>query len=467
MDFGSVLFVLFLCCPDIWAQNTENSQTEFLDSLVQILGVVGPDLVRFALVKCGERPEIEFDLNTYHDVSSVVSAVKKLSQSSTSPGGLTSNDRQAPDALIMISDRNSSGINSYTLEYLISFGVKVWLVGVKEADYNAFKDFGDNVDRCEVFSVQDVTSFSNILNELTQSFCHWIKHRLDLAPPDSVKFSEVQSRRARVSWTYSGNRVQWFNILIKSDSRWVDVLPHKRTTELLHLKPNTSYEIHITAFVLKGVLLGGPGRCSGSLEVLVDQMWSSVCAEDFGQTEAEVVCRELDCGGVSELQRALFTEGSAVGRSFHCNGAETALKDCKSSETRCSAAANITCTDDVVLRLTEDSCKGYLMLRHEDQWKYVKTVDPDLDLDFGSALCQQLDCGLAVYVGYEKGFDPFWRLDSDCVKQRAGLRHCLVHDSNNTHEVDRLFLACTEYSLISESQFPLKKSLSPWGTRLL
>ncbi|KAK7916762.1 hypothetical protein WMY93_012523 [Mugilogobius chulae] len=73
-------------------------------------------------------------------------------------------------------------------------------------------------------------------------------------------------------------------------------------------------------------------------------MWSSVCAEDFGQTEAEVVCGELDCGGVSELQRALFTEGSAVGRSFHCNGAETALKDCESSETRCSAAANITCT---------------------------------------------------------------------------------------------------------------------------
>ncbi|KAK7916758.1 hypothetical protein WMY93_012519 [Mugilogobius chulae] len=169
-------------------------------------------------------------------------------------------------------------------------------------------------------------------------------------------------------------------------------------------------------------LSGGPGRCSGSLEVLVDQMWSSVCAEDFGQTEAEVVCRELDCRGVSELQRALFTEGSAVGRSFHCNGAETALKDCESSETHCSAAANITCTD---------------------QWRDVKPIDRDVDLDFGSVLCQQLGCGLALRVSYKEGLEPFWWLDPECVKQRAGLRHCLVHDENNTQDTDSIRLMCS------------------------
>ncbi|KAK7916761.1 hypothetical protein WMY93_012522 [Mugilogobius chulae] len=624
----------------IWTQNTENTQTEcsltedhradvlllldgftnitsedfskvteFLDSLVQILGVVGLDSVRFALVKCGERPEIEFDLNTYHDVSSVVGAVKNLSQSPASPGGLTSNDvdflwktifmktdeggrDNAPDALIMISDRNSSGINRYTLEYLLSFGVKVLIVGVKEADYNALKDFGDNVDRSEVFSVQDVTDFSNILNELTQSFCRWIKHRLDLAPPESVKFSDVQSRRARVSWTYNGNRVQWFNVFIKSDSRGLDVLPHKRTTELLHLKPNTSYEIHIIQYAIHAfqsgrsppvisylttqqgkaliplpthlllllslhtpppaplspltpppaplsphtpppappsphtpppapplsphtsscsfslpthlLLLPSPhtpppaplsphtpppapplsphtSSCSFSLpthlHLLLSLFPHTSCffthpvfvfgrLEDFGQTEAEVVCRELDCGGVSELQRALFTEGSAVGRSFHCNGAKTALKDCESSETHCSAAANITCTDDVALRLSGDHCRGYLMLRHEDQWKYVKTVDQDLDLDFGSALCQQLDCGLAVQVSYEVGFDP-WRLDSDCVKQRAGLRHCLVHDSNNTQEDDILYLVCSDYYPDLRITFSSQEESQSMGDRAL
>ncbi|KAK7916764.1 hypothetical protein WMY93_012525 [Mugilogobius chulae] len=509
--------------------------TEFLDSLVQILGVVGLDSVQFALVKSDKKPEIEFDFNTYHDVSSVVGAVKNLSQSPASPGDLTSEGVEfvrktvfhtdeggrdnAPDALILISDRNSSGVNKDTVRLLWHSNVKVFIVGIKEADYSDLNHTGDDLDGSEVFFAQDLKALPSVLNEFIQSFCYWIKSKHDLAPPESVRFSDVESRRARVSWTYNGRSVKWFYVVIKPDSRWVDVLPHKRTTELLHLKPNTSYEIQISTYesaigppvighfttqqgkvVLSFLrhcqllfslpthlhllhslptpplpphtsscsslspthplapslvlclcladsvrLSGGPGRCSGSLEVLVDQMWSSVCAEDFGQTEAEVVCRELDCGGVSELQRALFTEGSAVGRSFHCNGAETALKDCESSETRCSAAANITCTDDVMLWLGGLRCSGYLMLIHEDKWRLVKPLNQhqDLDLDFGSALCQQLGCGLAVHVGYETTNNPFWMLDPECVNEKAGLRHC-VHDSNNTEDMDRLFLTCSE-----------------------
>ncbi|KAK7916763.1 hypothetical protein WMY93_012524 [Mugilogobius chulae] len=494
MDSGGVLFVLFLCSSECSLTEDHRADvlllldgftnitsedfskvTEFLDSLVQILGVFGLDSVQFALVKCDERPEIEFDLNTYHDVSSVVGAVKKLTQSPASAGDLTSEgvefvrktifdkDRgardNAPDALILISDRNSSGVNRDTVIHLWSLAVKVLIVGVKEADYSELKDVRNGLDRSEVFTVQNFTSFPDILNELTQSFCRWIKHKLDLVPPAPVKFSDVQSRRARVSWTFYGS-VEVFYVFIKSDMRWLKVWGDKRTTELLHLKPNTDYEVHISAY--KSALgppaisylttqqdsvrlSGDPGRCSGSLEVLVDQMWSSVCAEDFGQTEAEVVCRELDCGGVSELQRALFTEGSAVGRSFHCNGAETALKDCESSETRCSAAANITCSDDVTLRLSGDHCEGFLMLRHEDQWRDVKPVDREVDLDFGSVMCQQLGCGLALRVSYKEGLEPFWWLDPECVKQRAGLRHCLVHDENNTQDMDSIRLMCSDH----------------------
>ncbi|KAK7904397.1 hypothetical protein WMY93_017004 [Mugilogobius chulae] len=131
-------------------------------------------------------------------------------------------------------------------------------------------------------------------------------------------------------------------------------------------------------------LIGGPGRCSGSLEVLVNHTWSSVCAEDFDLTKAEMLCRELDCGGVSEFQGVLLTDGPVVGRSIHCNGTETAL-------TTVSALRH-----DVTLWLDGLHCSGYLMLKYEDQWRHVNTVDQDMDLDFGSALCQQLGCGLAL-----------------------------------------------------------------------
>ncbi|XP_055004150.1 deleted in malignant brain tumors 1 protein-like isoform X2 [Boleophthalmus pectinirostris] len=181
----------------------------------------------------------------------------------------------------------------------------------------------------------------------------------DLPKPESLSFYDVQPRRARVSWTFSGSSLSLFVLQTKPHTKVVVVPEYVRTAELLHLKPNTSYEIFIRAYRSEWSmsvtgrlttppdsvrLSGGPGRCSGSLEVHTDQLWSSVCAEGFGQTEAEIICRELDCGGVSDLQGALITEGSVVGRSFHCSGAEAALKDCESSETLCSAAANITCT---------------------------------------------------------------------------------------------------------------------------
>ncbi|KAK7919096.1 hypothetical protein WMY93_010380 [Mugilogobius chulae] len=289
--------------------------TRFLETLVQNLGVVGLGLVRFALVKCGVEPKIEFYLNTYNDVSSVVSAVKSLSQSPASPGDLTCNivelrktifptDREdridAPDALIVISDRKSPDINPDAVGALWRAYVKVFIVAVKEADYSQM----NNTENLDVVYVQNFNSFPNILIKFTQCFCRWIKQSLDLAPPESVTFSEVQSRRARVSWTYS-------------DRSWTCLMCSYHLSRGSSLSQDTKDSVRLS---------GGPGRCSGSPEVLVDHMWTSVCAEDFGQTEAEVLCRELDCGGVSELQGALSSEESAVRRSFHCRGTETTLK---------------------------------------------------------------------------------------------------------------------------------------------
>ncbi|XP_055016253.1 collagen alpha-1(XIV) chain-like [Boleophthalmus pectinirostris] len=225
MDFGRVLFVLLLCYSGTWAQITQNPQTEcslsedhradvllfldrfnhissedfskvkdFLVALVQILGVVGLDSVQIALVKCGGKPEIEFYLNTYHDLPSVVSAVRKISQSPASPGDLTTDavesavqtifhtvqgDRlSAPNVLILISDRNSSGINRDTVKHFWSLSSKVFIVGVKGADYSELKDIGMGLDKTEVYTVEDFSGFPNTLRDLTHSFCHWIKQML-------------------------------------------------------------------------------------------------------------------------------------------------------------------------------------------------------------------------------------------------------------------------------------------------
>ncbi len=64
--------------------------------------------------------------------------------------------------------------------------------------------------------------------------------------------------------------------------------------------------------VLSEVRLVGGSRCSGRLEILHDQSWMSVCDTAFDQQDAEVVCRELDCGApVQVLGAAAFDKGDA------------------------------------------------------------------------------------------------------------------------------------------------------------
>ena len=99
-------------------------------------------------------------------------------------------------------------------------------------------------------------------------------------------------------------------------------------------------------------LVNGTSPCSGRLEVKSNQQWSSVCEDDFDQQDAEVVCRELGCGAPSVLQGALYGEVEAPmwTKEFQCGGNESALLDCRSSD-----SARNTCSPGKAVGLT---CSG-------------------------------------------------------------------------------------------------------------
>ena len=78
-------------------------------------------------------------------------------------------------------------------------------------------------------------------------------------------------------------------------------------------------------------LVGGPGRCSGHVEVLHQQVWGTVCDDLWDLKEAGVVCQQLGCGqAVSTLGKAHFSPGS--GNIFldnlQCSGVERYLGQC-------------------------------------------------------------------------------------------------------------------------------------------
>ncbi len=86
--------------------------------------------------------------------------------------------------------------------------------------------------------------------------------------------------------------------------------------------------------VFSEVRLVGVSRCSGRLEILHDQTWISVCDAAFDQQDAEVVCRELDCGApVQVLGAAAFDKGDAQmwSQEIECRGNESQIHLCPTS----------------------------------------------------------------------------------------------------------------------------------------
>ncbi len=94
--------------------------------------------------------------------------------------------------------------------------------------------------------------------------------------------------------------------------------------------------------ITSDVKLIGNTSCSGRLEILHDQTWMSVCDAVFDQQDAEVVCRELDCGApVQVLGAAAFDKGDAQmwKQEIHCRGDESQIHLCPTSplhESKCS-----------------------------------------------------------------------------------------------------------------------------------
>ncbi|XP_075967752.1 scavenger receptor cysteine-rich type 1 protein M130-like isoform X3 [Anarhichas minor] len=189
-------------------------------------------------------------------------------------------------------------------------------------------------------------------------------------------------------------------------------------------------------------LVDGTSLCSGRLEVKSDQSnqwWSSVCEDDFDQQDAEVVCRELDCGAPSVLQGALYGEVEAPKwtKEFQCGGHESALLDCRSSgsdRNTCSPgkAVGLTCSEPVRLVGGASRCAGRLEVKHQGDWRPVHGFD--WTLKKVADVCSMLDCGSAVYIGPSYRAAPLrgsllW-INSDCLDSGSAVRECSTSGSS-------------------------------------
>uniref|UniRef100_W5LW05 SRCR domain-containing protein n=1 Tax=Lepisosteus oculatus TaxID=7918 RepID=W5LW05_LEPOC len=153
-------------------------------------------------------------------------------------------------------------------------------------------------------------------------------------------------------------------------------------------------------------LAGGRSLCSGRVEVLRGMSWGTICEADFEMKDAEVVCRELDCGFPAQLLRgAHFGEGQGPIRTeeIQCQGNETRIHNCPTSTREhqsCTHSSDISlvCTEYSAYRLVggPDSCSGWVELQYRGEYRTV--CDQYWDLRDATVLCQQLGCREAVAV---------------------------------------------------------------------
>ncbi|XP_041425409.1 scavenger receptor cysteine-rich domain-containing group B protein-like [Xenopus laevis] len=79
------------------------------------------------------------------------------------------------------------------------------------------------------------------------------------------------------------------------------------------------------------VRLVGPSPCEGRVEIFYAQKWGTICYHMWDMIEAEVVCRELNCGTATETTTdGKYGPGGVYSGldSFQCKGNETQLLQC-------------------------------------------------------------------------------------------------------------------------------------------
>ncbi|XP_073693824.1 scavenger receptor cysteine-rich type 1 protein M130-like [Garra rufa] len=163
----------------------------------------------------------------------------------------------------------------------------------------------------------------------------------------------------------------------------------------------------------------------------------SVCDAAFDQQDAEVVCRELDCGApVQVLGAAAFGKGDTQmwTQEIQCRGNESHISFCSitSHKHNCTNDNNVglICSGYTGFKLVNgsDSCSGKVELHYLSKWGTVR--DACWDMRAASVLCRQLNCGIAVSVvgsdWFAEGSGEIWADVFDCDGNETKLSECSI-----------------------------------------
>ncbi|OCT92261.1 scavenger receptor cysteine-rich domain-containing group B protein [Xenopus laevis] len=234
-------------------------------------------------------------------------------------------------------------------------------------------------------------------------------------------------------------------------------------------------------------LVSGADSCQGRVEILFKGNWGTVCDDDWGLSDASVVCRQVGCGQALDYKsNAYFGYGTGLILldNVNCDGSEPYLSACYSlgwgihncghhedAGIICSGvgsattAANSTATtgdaaafptgtatatwgadkpspetDFLVTSILQSgrksgsirlvngnsSCQGRVEVLYEDTWGTV--CDDDWDYNNAQVVCKQMGCGPAIVATtlsyFGYGSGSILLDNVDCVGTEKYLTDC-------------------------------------------
>ncbi|XP_063050240.1 immunoglobulin superfamily member 1-like [Engraulis encrasicolus] len=192
-------------------------------------------------------------------------------------------------------------------------------------------------------------------------------------------------------------------------------------------------------------LVSGSTACSGRVEVYHSGQWGTVCNDNWGMNDAEVLCRQLGCGEAESAPMETYCGSGKIWMDgVHCSGPESSLEECLHNgfgTHRCNHGddAGVVCSGNVPVRVVggTNNCSGRVEAYHNGQWGTV--CGDSWDINNGKVVCRQLGCGNAVSASHEGHFDNgsgvIWLNHIHCLGDERFLAECpRVDDGNCSHE---------------------------------